>query len=256
MKIAVEHLTQQYGSHVVLDDVSCTAESGKVTALLGPNGAGKSTLIKTIADIQPIRSGKILVNDTDITTVSKTERAKMIGYVPQYFHYTSFTSVLDTVLIGRRPYMSWSVSDEDLEAVDAALSTMHIENLAERFVNELSGGQRQRVFIARALAQNPDFFLFDEPTSSLDLRHQLETLAVMQKVVHANNSGMIVALHDLNLALRYADSVVLLKDGRIYADGKPEDVLTETAVRDVYGVESEVVEKETGRFILSYEPSY
>ena len=143
-----------------------------------------------------------------------------------------------------------------MEAVDAALSTMHIEDLAERFVNELSGGQRQRVFIARALAQNPEFFLFDEPTSSLDLRHQLETLAVMQDVVHKNNSGMIVALHDLNLALRYADHVVLLKDGSIYADGKPCDVLTTEAVRDVYGVESEVVEKETGRFILSYEPSY
>ena len=256
MKISVEHLTQKYGEHVVFEDVSFTTESGKVTALLGPNGSGKSTLIKTIADILPMKGGRILVNDTDITTVSKAERAKMIGYVPQYFHYTSFTSVLDTVLIGRRPYMSWSVSDEDLEAVDAALSTMHIEELADRFVNELSGGQRQRVFIARALAQNPEFFLFDEPTSSLDLRHQLETLAVMQDVVHKNNSGMIVALHDLNLALRYADHVVLLKDGTIYANGKPEDVLTAEAVRDVYGVESEVVEKETGRFILSYEPSY
>lgn len=256
MKISVEHLTQKYGSHVVFDDVSFTTESGQVTALLGPNGAGKSTLIKTIADIQPMYKGRIMVNDTDITTVSKAERAKMIGYVPQYFHYTSFTSVLDTVLIGRRPYMSWSVSDEDLEAVDAALSTMHIEDLADRFVNELSGGQRQRVFIARALAQNPEFFLFDEPTSSLDLRHQLETLAVMKDVVHKNNSGMIVALHDLNLALRYADHVVLLKEGTIYADGKPEDVLTAEAVRDVYGVEAEVVENNTGRFILSYEPSY
>ncbi len=157
MKISVEHLTQKYGQHVVFEDVSFTTESGKVTALLGPNGSGKSTLIKTIADILPMKGGRILVNDTDITTVSKAERAKMIGYVPQYFHYTSFTSVLDTVLIGRRPYMSWSVSDEDLEAVDAALSTMHIEELADRFVNELSGGQRQRVFIARALAQNPEF---------------------------------------------------------------------------------------------------
>ncbi|HJJ83297.1 MAG TPA: ABC transporter ATP-binding protein, partial [Methanocorpusculum sp.] len=137
MKISVEHLTQMYSSHVVLDDVSFTTESGKVTALLGPNGSGKSTLIKTIADVLPMRGGRILVNDTDITTVPKAERSKMIGYVPQYFHYTSFTSVLDTVLIGRRPYMSWSVSDEDLEAVDAALSTMHIEDLAERFVNEL-----------------------------------------------------------------------------------------------------------------------
>ncbi len=256
MKVSVEHLTQAYGSHTVLDDISFSTESGKVTALLGPNGSGKSTLIKTIADILPLGKGRILVDDTDIATVSKTDRAKMFGYVPQYFHYTAFTSVLDTVLVGRRPYMSWSVSEEDLLAVDTALSTMHIEDIAHRFINELSGGQRQRVFIARALAQNPDFYLFDEPTSSLDLRHQLETLAVMQNVVHENNSGMIVALHDLNLALHYADTVVLLKDGQIYAMGNPVDVLTVEAVRDVYGVESEIVTRETGRFILSHKPSY
>ncbi|MDO5846032.1 MAG: ABC transporter ATP-binding protein [Methanocorpusculum sp.] len=255
MKISVEHLTQKYGNRMVLDDISFASESGEVTALLGPNGSGKSTLIKTIADILPPSSGKIYVNDKDMASLEKTERAKMLGYVPQYFHYTPFTTVLDTVLIGRRPYMSWSVSDADLAAVDAAIATMNIADLASRFVNELSGGQRQRVFIARALAQSPAFYLFDEPTSSLDLRYQLETTAVMQEIVRRDNSGMIVALHDLNLALRYTDKVVMLKDGRMYAAGRPEDVLTTDAVRDVYGVDAEIVENDKGRFMLSYAPS-
>ncbi len=179
----------------------------------------------------------------------------MIGYVPQYFHYTPFTTVLDTVLIGRRPYMSWSVSDDDLSVVDQAMSTMNITDLSDRFVNELSGGQRQRVFIARALAQDPSFFLFDEPTSSLDLRHQLETVSTMREIVRTDNSGMIIALHDLNLALRYTDKVMLLKDGEMYDYGTPSEVLTTESVRDVYGVHAEFVENAQGRFILSYAPS-
>ncbi len=152
MNISVSSVSQKYGSHVVLKDISFESKSGEVIALLGPNGSGKSTLIKTIADILAPTSGSITIDGADVQKIDPIDRAKMIGYVPQYFHYTPFTTVLDTVLIGRRPYMSWSVSDEDLAAVDEAMATMNIADLSDRFVNELSGGQRQRVFIARALA--------------------------------------------------------------------------------------------------------
>ena len=255
MKIETKSVSQKYGNLPVLQDISFTADAGEVVALLGPNGSGKSTLIKTIADVLPPASGKVLIDGVDASAIDPIDRTKLIGYVPQYFHYTPFTTVLDTVLIGRRPYMSWSVTDDDLAAVDKSLATMHIADLAERFVNELSGGQRQRVFIARTLAQQPAFYLFDEPTSSLDLRHQLETVSTMQRIVHSENSCMIIALHDLNLALRYTDKVVMLKSGSIYACGTPEEVLTEDAVRDVYGVRAEIVENSHGRFILSYAPS-
>jgi iron complex transport system ATP-binding protein len=255
MNISVDSVSQKYGSHVVLKDISFESISGEVLALLGPNGSGKSTLIKTIADILAPASGSITIDGVDVQKIDPIDRAKMIGYVPQYFHYTPFTTVLDTVLIGRRPYMSWSVSDEDLNVVDKAMSTMNITDLSDRFVNELSGGQRQRVFIARALAQDPNFFLFDEPTSSLDLRHQLETVSTMREIVRTDNSGMIIALHDLNLALRYTDKVMLLKDGEMYDYGTPSEVLTTESVRDVYGVHAEFVENAQGRFILSYAPS-
>ncbi|HJK78010.1 MAG TPA: ABC transporter ATP-binding protein [Methanocorpusculum sp.] len=255
MRIETEAVAQKYGSVPILHDISFTADAGEVVALLGPNGSGKSTLIKTIADILPPASGKVLIDGVDASAIDPIDRAKLIGYVPQYFHYTPLTTVLDTVLIGRRPYMSWSVTEEDLAAVDKSLAAMHVTDLAGRFVNELSGGQRQRVFIARTLAQQPAFYLFDEPTSSLDLRHQLETVSTMQRIVHEENSCMIIALHDLNLALRYTDKVVMLKCGRIHACGTPEEVLTEEAVRDVYGVCAEVVENSHGKFILSYAPS-
>ncbi len=255
MRIEVESVSQKYGSVPVLHDISFTAEAGEVVALLGPNGSGKSTLIKTIADILSPASGRILIDGVDASTIDPIDRAKLIGYVPQYFHYTPFTTVLDTVLIGRRPYMSWSVTDEDLAVVDASLATMHGTDLAGRFVNELSGGQRQRVFIARTLAQQPAFYLFDEPTSSLDLRHQLETVATMQRIVHQEKSCMIIALHDLNLALRYTDKVLMLADGKTYACGTPEEVLSVQAVKDVYGVCADIVENAKGKFILSYAPS-
>ncbi len=255
MNISVDSVSQKYGSHAVLKNISFEAKSGEVLALLGPNGSGKSTLIKTIADILTPAGGSITIDGADVQKIDRIDRAKMIGYVPQYFHYTPFTTVLDTVLIGRRPYMSWSVSDDDLAAVDQAMATMNITDLSDRFVNELSGGQRQRVFIARALAQDPNFFLFDEPTSSHDLRHQLETVSTMRDIVRKDNSGMIIALHDLNLALRYTDKVLLLKDGEMYDHGAPADVLTPKSLRDVYGVDAEFVENAQGRFILSYAPS-
>ncbi len=158
MNISVASVSQKYGSQVVLKNISFESRSGEVLALLGPNGSGKSTLIKTIAYILTPSFGSITIDGVDVQKIYPIDRAKIIGYVPHYFHYTPFTTVLDTVLIGRRPYMSWSVSDEDLNVVDNAMSTMNITDLSDRFVNELSGGQRQRVFIARELAQDPNFF--------------------------------------------------------------------------------------------------
>lgn len=255
MNISAEHIHQFYGKTEILHDISFETKTGEILALLAPNGAGKSTLIKTIAGILGNFSGDIKIDGTSYQDIDKIERAKMIGYVPQYFHYTPFTSVLDTVLIGRRPYMSWSVSDEDLMIVEKSLKAMNIAELSDRYVNELSGGQRQRVFIARALAQEPSFFLFDEPTSSLDLRHQLMTLSKMREIIHENKSGMIIALHDLNLAIRYCDKVLMLKDGKSYAFGTPEEILTPEAIHDVYGVEATIIEQESGRYVLAGEPS-
>ena len=253
MKIDVMNLVHNYSTYKVLKDVSFSVDSGEVVSLLGPNGCGKSTTIKIISSLFKPVSGKIKIDGRSIDEIDPVDRAKLNGYVPQYFTYSSYTTVLETVLIGRTPYMSWSVSDEDLAAVDYALRCMNIRDLAERQINELSGGQRQRVFIARAIAQKPVFYLFDEPTSSLDLRYQIDTLTTMRDIIRRDNSGMIVALHDLNLALRYTDKVVLISNGEVYDAGRPADVLTPKAIFEVYGVKAEIIENDKGRFVLAYE---
>ena len=255
MKLTAENLCQRYGSNEVLNDVTFTARSGEIVALLGPNGSGKSTLIRTLCDLMPPKAGRVTIDEKGISNLEPLERAKLIGYVPQNVQHAPFTTVLDTVLVGRRPYMQWAFSREDLDMASRSLETMSILDLRDRYINELSGGQRQRVFIARTLTQNPKFYLFDEPTSSLDLRYQLKTMRIMRDIVRREGSGMIVAMHDLNLALRYTDKVLMLRDRGIYAYGKPEEVLTREAIHDVYGVESYILKCDRGLFILPYEPS-
>ena len=149
--------------------------------------------------------------------------------------------------------MGWEPREEDLEIVQESLERMAVLEYTERSINELSGGQRQRVFIARALAQRPRFFMFDEPTSSLDLRYQLETMKVMSDIVHGSDSGLIIAVHDLNLALHYSDFVYLVRDGKLAYGGAPEEVITSEVIEEVYAVKSIMADTEEGRFILPFQ---
>ncbi len=255
MRITLGDVCQSYDSFEVLKNISFTAEAGEVLALLGPNGCGKSTLIKTICNVKPAISGSVHINGTDITEIKKKDLAKLIAYVPQSNIHSVFSTVYDTVLVGRRPYMEWSYTRNDLKIAAEAMMAMRVDDLADRYVNELSGGQMQRAFIARALTQDPGFYLFDEPTSSLDLRNQLDTMRIMNEIVKKRGSGMIVALHDLNLALRYSDKVLVMKDKGIYAFGRPEDVITEQTIYDVYDVDAEIVEGKHGKYIQPYDCS-
>ncbi|MFA6769192.1 MAG: ABC transporter ATP-binding protein [Parabacteroides sp.] len=253
MRIVVDDVKQGYGDTEVLHGVSFTIETGKILSLLGPNGSGKSTLIKTIAGISRPKSGSVQLDNKDIFEIEPSKRAKVISYVPQAYSYMPYTSVLETVLIGRTPHMGWNPSEEDLKIVEHALKNMQIEDLVEKNVNELSGGQRQRVFIARSLAQCPSFYLFDEPTSSLDLKYQLETMDIMKQMVYKDNIGVIIAIHDLNLAMNFSDNVIALKNGKIRLEGTAKDTITENFVSEIYGVNASIIKNENGQFILPYE---
>lgn len=253
MKLTVESLFQGYGGKAVIEDICFQANTGNILSILGPNGSGKSTLIKTICNLYDPMEGRVSIDDRDIKEYTRKELSKILGYVPQYYDYVQFTSVLETVLMGRRPYIDWEYSEEDLDIAEEALKRMNIVDLASRNINEISGGQLQRVFVARTLCQNPNFYIFDEPTSSLDLGHQIETMKIMRKIVHEEDRGMIIALHDLNLALRYSDKVLILKDKKIYGYGIPKETITAEAIRDVYGVDAEIIESKNGPFVLSYD---
>lgn len=222
--------------------------------MLGPNGSGKSTLIKTICNIMEPRSGRILIDETPIEDIDITDLAKIVSYVPQSTAAATYTTVMDTVLLGRKPYVTWSYRQKDIDYALDAMKAMRIIGYSSRDVSDLSGGQRQRVFLARSLAQCPSFFIFDEPTSALDLKHQMNTMIKMREVVHDKGAGMVIALHDINLAMNYSDKVLMLKNGKIFAYGTPDETITEESIRAVYGVESRIMEAEGRRFILPMSP--
>ena len=250
MEIMVSQLTKQYGDIPAITGVSFEVHPQEVVALVGPNGSGKSTLIKTMATIYSPTSGTVTFDCEDIFTADPADLATRVGYVPQHFTYTLYTSVFETILLGRRRHIKWSVSAEELTRVQDALDTLEIGHLAAKNMDQLSGGERQKVFIARALAQDPALYLFDEPTSALDIRHQIDVMEIMREVTRSHNAAMIIAVHDLNLAYRYADVVVMLDHGIRVGYGKPDDILTPPDIEKVYGVTACMVANEYGRFLL------
>jgi len=252
MELVLENVSKTYGSQAALDVVSFAVHPGEIVALVGPNGSGKSTLIKAIATIHAVTGGTITIDGRDVRAIDPIELAMLLGYVPQGFSYTLYSTVFETVLMGRRRYIKWSVSDEELSRVQRALDALEMGQHAAKFMDELSGGERQKVFIARALAQEPKIYLFDEPTSALDIRYQIEVMETMRRITREQQSSMIVAVHDLNLAYRYADAVVVLNRGKMEAYGKPCEVLTPDCIRSVYGVDSFAVANEYGKFIVPF----
>ena len=253
MKLEVSNLIQGYGSKIVLNDISLNINSGELVTVLGPNGSGKSTLIKTMCNIMKPKSGRISIDGEDSTSMSRKEFAKVVAYVPQSSVTFSNTSVYDTVLAGRRPYIEWNYSHSDIKIAADAMRVMHIDDLHDSSISSLSGGQKQRVHIARALTQNSNFFVLDEPTSALDLKHQIDTMSIMHRLVKYGK-GALVALHDINLALNYSDRVIVLKDSKIYDQGRPKDVITEKMINEVYGVSANIIEDEYGIFIHPFRP--
>lgn len=251
--LSIKDIRQGYTKNDVIRDISFNAESGKVVTLLGPNGCGKSTLIKTICGIHKQREGTISIDGTSTDSIEKKEAAKMIGYVPQNVTYTDYSTVFDTVLLGRFPYVEWTYTKNDIRIASDALKCMDIEEFSTRDINNLSGGQRQKVFIARSLAQDPKFYIFDEPTNSLDLKNQLNTMKLMKNIVKGRNACLVVALHDLNLAMRYSDKVIILKDGIVFDKGPPKDVITADTIEKVYGVRSKIFEDGEDSFVHLYE---
>jgi len=234
MMLRVDGVTFSYSSVPVLDGVDFVVQPGEFLAVLGNNGAGKSTLLRCITRIVKPRSGAVYLGETDVHALRARERARKIGHVPQRAEPSHMT-VYDAVLVGRAPHVLWSVSHDDHHVVERVLAELGLEHLAMRPIDELSGGELQKTVIARALAQEPRVLLLDEPTSSLDLRNQLDVLATVKRVTVARGVAVIAVMHDLNLALRFADAFLLLAGGRVHACGGPE-VITSATIAQVYGV--------------------
>jgi len=239
VRLEIKNLKFGYNSKPVLKNINMEVSPGKITAVIGPNAAGKSTLLKCIVRIlKP--EGSILLDGKEINNFEKESITRIVSYLSQENPARAVLSVFEVVLLGRIHSLSWKVGDDELEVVWEILKDMGIHELASRYLNELSGGQRQMVSIAQALVREPKVLLLDEPTSNLDLQRQLEILYLIRDLTVKRKITTLVTLHHLNLAARYADKLVVLNNGEVYASGKPESVLTSETVRSVYGVNARV----------------
>lgn len=239
----VENLTLGYGDRTVIDSLDLVVPAGKVTAIIGANACGKSTLLRSMSRLLAPRSGHVLLDGKAVHSIPAKQLARTLGLLPQSPIAPEGITVADLVGRGRHPHQGifarWSKDDD--AAVAAALDATETAALADRAVDELSGGQRQRVWIAMALAQQTDLLLLDEPTTFLDVSHQIEVLDLLTDLNRARGTTIVMVLHDLNLAARYADHLVAVADGKLHAAGRPEDVLTEATVRTVFGMDNMVI---------------
>lgn len=236
MRLAIENVRYGYRRCPVLDGVSLSVRPGEVVSLLGVNGAGKSTLLKCVSRYLQPAAGAISLDGAAIASFSRGRLARTIGYVPQQAGAAAGLSVVEAVGLGRAPHRGLCTPEQDREAVLTAIARLDLQDLAMRPMAELSGGERRRALIARALAQQTPILLLDEPTSDLDLRHQLETMTLVRRLADEDGVSALVAIHDLPLAARFSDRLVLMRAGRVHADGPPAEVLTAANLEAVYDV--------------------
>ncbi|MTE00728.1 ATP-binding cassette domain-containing protein [Paracoccus sp. YIM 132242] len=241
--LSVRNLTAGYGDRTILQGLDLEVLPGRITAIVGANACGKSTLLRAMSRLLAPRAGQVLLDGKAIHRMAPRRVAQVMGLLPQSPTAPEGITVADLVSRGRHPHHGllsrWSRGDD--EAVAAALEVTRTLDLAERAVDELSGGQRQRVWIAMALAQETDLLLLDEPTTFLDISHQVEVLDLLTDLNHRRGTTVVMVLHDLNLAARYADHLVAMANGTLHAQGTPEDVLTEGNVRAVFGLDSRII---------------
>ena len=237
--IELDNISLGYNHQAVLDDVSMKAAPGQILGLVGPNGSGKSTLIKGMAGVIDLFSGCILIDGHDIKTIKRDKLARIVATVPQSPVLPGAFTAFEVVLMGRTPHLGLLRYEggRDLSIAWQAMEATHTRSFAERRVSEISGGERQRLVIARALTQQPKAMLLDEPTANLDINHQVEILNLVKSLCLEQSLTVIIALHDLNLAAQYCDWMVMLNEGKVYAEGTPLDILTAPNIKEVYGAE-------------------
>ena len=249
--MSVKDLYFSWGENEVLKGVDLSIKSNEVVSILGVNGAGKSTLIKCLNTILKPKEGTIKIFSNvvgtidalvDVSSLDLVALSRVMSYVPQSVRTSFSMDVFDVVLLGRKPHIKWRISDDDRSKVSETLRYLNLEDFAFRKFDQISGGERQRVIIAKAVAQDPNLFLFDEPTSDLDLKNQIQVMKCIKKLIKDSETpkSALIAIHDINIAARYSDKILLLDNGSVRAFGPPKEVLTEENIADVFSVKSSV----------------
>lgn len=242
--LEVDNVTCGYSDDKqIVKNISFSIDKPEFVCIIGPNGVGKSTLIRCVNGLIKPTNGTVRIYGRDVEEYNLKELSKIMGYVPVATQEFNVMTVLDTVLVGRYSHQKWRTSGADIAVAFKALKAMEIENLASKRFNELSAGQHQKVAIARGLAQEPKILVLDEPTSNLDVRHQIYTMAFLRELSSRTGTTVVMISHDLNLASKYADKVVVLKKpGVLYGIGCPQDIISRDMIREVYSVDCEIID--------------
>lgn len=232
--IKVRNLTKRYGKNTVVDQVTTRIETGKITSLIGPNGAGKSTLLSMISRLLKRDDGDIYIDGEEIGAVSSRELAKRLSILKQDNRVSVRLTVQDLVSFGRFPYSQGRLTAEDWDEIRKALQYLQLEPLADRFLDQLSGGQRQRAFVAMTLCQNTDYILLDEPLNNLDMKHSVQIMQTLRRMVDELGKTIVLVLHDINFASCYSDRIIALKEGKLIKEGLVEEVMNTAQLEEIY----------------------
>ncbi|NLU84764.1 ABC transporter ATP-binding protein [Rhodococcus sp. HNM0569] len=243
-RLVADDVTLGYGDRIIIDGLDLSVRTGVITTVIGPNGCGKSTLLRALGRLSKPRGGSVMLDGKAIGSMRTKEVARTLGMLPQSPVAPDGLTVADLVARGRHPHQSWirQWSSDDEHEVTESLELTGILELADRRIDELSGGQRQRAWISMALAQGTDILLLDEPTTYLDLAHSIEVLDLVDRMHADLGRTVVMVLHDLNLAIRYSDELVVMKEGRVVAAGAPTEVVTAELLLDVFGLEATVID--------------
>lgn len=240
--VEVKNVSKQFGGKSVLENVSLSIEKGKITSFIGPNGAGKSTLLSVISRLTKGDSGEVLIDGVDINKEKSNVLAKKISILKQSNHINLRLTVKELVGFGRFPYSQGKLTKEDEKFVDEAIKYMELDSMQHKFLDELSGGQKQRAYIAMVIAQDTEYILLDEPLNNLDMKHSVQIMKVLRRLVNELGKTVVIVIHDINFASVYSDNIVALKNGVIVNDGPAKKIINSNILEDIYEMEMPIEE--------------
>ncbi len=250
--IQVKELSKYFGKKPVIQDVSVDVAPGKITSFIGPNGAGKSTLLSMVSRLLNADTGEVLLDKSDVRRWKSDEFAKRVSILKQSNYMNVRLTIRELVSFGRFPYSKGNLKPKDELKIDEAIQYMNLEDLQHNYLDELSGGQRQRAFIAMVIAQDTDYILLDEPLNNLDMKHSVQIMKILRKLVDELGKTVVIVLHDINFASVYSDHIVALKNGRVVKDGPTNDIINSDALKEIYDMDIPVQEQNGCRICVYF----
>ena len=254
--ISIKGLSKSFGKKPVVENVSLEIKPKAITSFIGPNGAGKSTLLSMVSRLLDADTGEVFLDQTDVKKIKSDEFAKRVAILKQTNHLNIRLTVRELVSFGRYPYSKGRLNAEDAKFVDQALEYMNLTDMQDKFLDELSGGQKQRAFISMVIAQDTEYILLDEPLNNLDMKHSVQIMKILRKLVDELGKTVVIVLHDINFASVYSDRIVALKDGRLVKDGPTNEIINSESLREVYDMHIPVQEQDGCRICVYFNSSH